>query len=130
VVLFYRVLIETKAKFGFEMRGLALNEAWLTFYIKPANGLELPKIMQWLKQTFSVRFNVRTGRKAHLWGGAVLVGDSGGGAAARSGRGGLGCGCGGGKDTNPRGNGLRAELGQPEDGGLGGENEFFAEKPA
>ncbi|MDR1469001.1 MAG: hypothetical protein LBT00_06880 [Spirochaetaceae bacterium] len=68
VTLFYRVLIETKAKFGFEMRGLVLNEAWLSFYIRPANGLELPKIMQWLKQTFSLRFNVRTGRKAHLWG--------------------------------------------------------------
>jgi hypothetical protein len=35
---------------------------WLTFYIKPAEGLKLPKIMQWLKQTFSVRFNFRTGR--------------------------------------------------------------------
>ncbi|MDR1468065.1 MAG: hypothetical protein LBT00_02090 [Spirochaetaceae bacterium] len=68
VTLFYRVLIETKAKFGFEMRGLVLNEAWLSFYIKPVNGLELPKIMQWLKQTFSLRFNIRTGRKAHLWG--------------------------------------------------------------
>jgi hypothetical protein len=68
VVLFYRVLIETKAKFGFEMRGLVLDGARLAFYIKPANGLELPKIMQWLKQTFSLRFNVRTGRKAHLWG--------------------------------------------------------------
>ncbi|MDR1468872.1 MAG: hypothetical protein LBT00_06225, partial [Spirochaetaceae bacterium] len=68
VTLFYRVLIETKAKFGFEMRGLMLDGAWLAFYIKPANGLELPKIMQWLKQTFSLRFNVRTGRKAHLWG--------------------------------------------------------------
>ncbi|MDR1469219.1 MAG: hypothetical protein LBT00_07990 [Spirochaetaceae bacterium] len=41
---------------------------WLAFYIKPADGLKLPKIMQWLKQTFSLRFNVRTGRKAHLWG--------------------------------------------------------------
>ncbi|MDR1470738.1 MAG: hypothetical protein LBT00_15775 [Spirochaetaceae bacterium] len=51
VTLFYRVLIETKAKFGFEMRGLKLEEAWLTFYIKPADGLELPQIMQWLKQT-------------------------------------------------------------------------------
>ncbi|MDR1469510.1 MAG: hypothetical protein LBT00_09470 [Spirochaetaceae bacterium] len=68
VTLFYRVLIETKAKFGFEMRGLVLDGARLSFYIKPANGLELPKIMQWMKQTFSVRFNVRTGRKAHLWG--------------------------------------------------------------
>jgi hypothetical protein len=44
------------------MRGLAIEGVWLTFYMKLANGLELPKIMQWLKQTFSVRFNFRTGR--------------------------------------------------------------------
>jgi hypothetical protein len=24
--------------------------------------------MQWLKQTFSFRFNARTGRRSHLWG--------------------------------------------------------------
>jgi hypothetical protein len=48
VVLFYRVLIETKAKFGFEMRGLKIEEVWLSFYIKPADGFELPKIMRWL----------------------------------------------------------------------------------
>ncbi|MDR1467996.1 MAG: hypothetical protein LBT00_01740 [Spirochaetaceae bacterium] len=61
VALFYRVLREAKGKFGFEMRGLAVEGVWL-FYIKPVYGLKLPKIMQWLKQTFSVRFNFRTGR--------------------------------------------------------------------
>jgi hypothetical protein len=50
------------------MRGLVFDEAWLSFYIKPENGLELPKIMQWVKQTFSFRFNVRTRRSGHLWG--------------------------------------------------------------
>jgi hypothetical protein len=44
------------------------DEEWLSFYIKPENGLQLPKIMQWIKQTFSFRFNVRTGRGGHLWG--------------------------------------------------------------
>jgi hypothetical protein len=52
---------------------------WLTFYIKPADGFKLPKIMQWLKQTFSVRFNFRTGRKGHVWGdrywSEILVGE-------------------------------------------------------
>jgi hypothetical protein len=68
VVLFYRVLLDTKKRFKFEIRGLTFDDAWLTFYIKLENGFELPKFMQWLKQTFSFRFNMRTGRQAHLWG--------------------------------------------------------------
>jgi hypothetical protein len=68
VVLLYRVLREAKKRFGFEMRGFRLDGKWLIFYIKPADGKELPKIMQWIKQTFSVRFNVRTGRTGHVWG--------------------------------------------------------------
>ncbi|MDR1470741.1 MAG: hypothetical protein LBT00_15790 [Spirochaetaceae bacterium] len=62
IALFYRVLLETKKRFGFEIRGLKLEGAWLTFYIKPKDGFKLPKIMQWLKQTFSLRFNLMTGR--------------------------------------------------------------------
>jgi hypothetical protein len=68
VALFYRVLLDTKKQFKFEIRGLTFDDAWLTFYIKLENGLQLPKFMQWLKQTFSFRFNVRAGRHAHLWG--------------------------------------------------------------
>jgi hypothetical protein len=67
-VIFCRVLIEAKKHFDFEMRGLVLDKAWLSFYIKPANGLELPEIMQWIKQTFSVRFNIVTWRTGHVWG--------------------------------------------------------------
>jgi hypothetical protein len=61
-VLFYRVLIEAKGRFPFEMRGLVLSGALLSFYIKPADGYQLPKITRWMKQTFSCRFNVKTGR--------------------------------------------------------------------
>jgi hypothetical protein len=28
----------------------------------------LPDIMQWIKQTFSVRFNLECGRSGHIWG--------------------------------------------------------------
>ncbi|MDR0760707.1 MAG: transposase, partial [Treponema sp.] len=49
-------------------RGFALEGARLSFYIKPADGFLLPKIMQWLKQTFAVRFNLREGRTGHRWG--------------------------------------------------------------
>jgi hypothetical protein len=54
--------------FTFEMRGFALEGEWLSFYIKPADGFQLPAIMQWLKQTFAVRFNRRDGRTGHIWG--------------------------------------------------------------
>jgi hypothetical protein len=50
------------------MRGLKLENECLSFYIKPVNGLDLPKIMQWMKQTFSVRLSVLTGRTGHVWG--------------------------------------------------------------
>jgi hypothetical protein len=66
--LLHRILRETKERYGFEMRGFQLEGARLTFYIKPDDGLQLPKIMQWMKQTFSARFNARTGRAGHVWG--------------------------------------------------------------
>ncbi|MDR0638135.1 MAG: hypothetical protein LBG27_04400 [Spirochaetaceae bacterium] len=50
------------------MRGLRLEGTWLTFYIKPENGFKLPLIMQLLKQTFSLRFNIIAGRRGHVWG--------------------------------------------------------------
>jgi hypothetical protein len=56
-VIFCRVLLDAKKRFDFEMRGLVLSRAGLSFYIKPADGFRLPEIMQWMKQTFSVRFN-------------------------------------------------------------------------
>jgi hypothetical protein len=67
-VLLSRVLCEARGRFVFEMRGLATGDERLSFYIKPADGLQLPRIMQWVKQTFSVRFNMRTGRTGHVWG--------------------------------------------------------------
>jgi hypothetical protein len=40
----------------------------VSFYIKPDDGLQLPEIMQWIKQTFATRFNVLDGRTGHIWG--------------------------------------------------------------
>jgi hypothetical protein len=45
-----------------------LEDDWLTFYIKPADGLELPAIMKWLKQVFAQRYNRLDGRIGHIWG--------------------------------------------------------------
>jgi REP element-mobilizing transposase RayT len=68
LALFRRVFRETTRRFAFTVRGLRLAEDWLTFYIKPADGLALPAIMQWLKQTFAQRYNRDHGRIGHLWG--------------------------------------------------------------
>jgi REP element-mobilizing transposase RayT len=65
---FLRVLRETREFFAFEIRGLALEGEWVSFYIRPADGFQLPRIMQWMKQTFAARFNVWAGRTGHIWG--------------------------------------------------------------
>jgi hypothetical protein len=66
--ILFRVLLEAKKLFAFEIRGLRLENEWLSFYIKPAGGFHLPRIMQWMKQTFAVRFNICAGRTGHIWG--------------------------------------------------------------
>jgi hypothetical protein len=68
MAIFTKVFRETKLRFVFEIRGLCLADDWLTFYIKPADGLELPAIMQWLKQVFAQRYNRAEGRIGHIWG--------------------------------------------------------------
>jgi hypothetical protein len=62
VKVFCWVFGEARGRFVFELRGFRLDGERLSFYIKPENGLQLPAIMQWVKQTFAVRFNRRTKR--------------------------------------------------------------------
>ncbi|MDR0722574.1 MAG: transposase, partial [Treponema sp.] len=66
--LFATVFHETKVRFVFEIRGLRLGDDRLTFYIKPAEGMELPAIMKWLKQVFAQRYNHAQAREGHIWG--------------------------------------------------------------
>jgi REP element-mobilizing transposase RayT len=66
--IFNRVLRETDHRFVYEIRCLRLEDDWLTFYIKPQDGLKLPVIMKRLKQTFAERYNRETGRIGHIWG--------------------------------------------------------------
>jgi REP element-mobilizing transposase RayT len=68
IAIFCRVFGEARKRFACEIRGFRLEEERLSFYIKPADGLQLPAIMQWVKQTFAVRFNRRTWRTGHVWG--------------------------------------------------------------
>jgi hypothetical protein len=60
--VFNRVFRLSRVKYEFQFRRLRLSGDLLTFYIKPADGLQLPAIMQWLKQVFAVEFNKVDGR--------------------------------------------------------------------
>jgi REP element-mobilizing transposase RayT len=68
IALFAQVLGEVSQRFVFEIRGLRLKDERIGFYIKPKDGFKLPQIMQWLKQTFCVRYNFLHGLKGHTWG--------------------------------------------------------------
>jgi REP element-mobilizing transposase RayT len=62
------VLREARGIYEFEVRGLRVEDDRVSFYINAADGFQLPDIMQWIKQTFSVRFNLEYGRSGHVWG--------------------------------------------------------------
>ncbi|MDR0383590.1 MAG: transposase [Spirochaetaceae bacterium] len=66
--LLARVLGDTAKRFDFEIRALCLKDSLLVFSVKPADGFQLPRIMQWLKQTFATRYNARHKRSGHIWG--------------------------------------------------------------
>jgi REP element-mobilizing transposase RayT len=68
LTIFKKVFRQTMLRFVFRIRGLHLEDDWLTFYIKPGDGLELPDIMKWMKQVFAQRYNAAEGRIGHIWG--------------------------------------------------------------
>jgi hypothetical protein len=66
--LFSLVFSRAQERYVFEVRALKLEDDWLTFYIMPADGFQLPEIMKWIKQVFAQRFNGQSGRIGHIWG--------------------------------------------------------------
>jgi REP element-mobilizing transposase RayT len=66
--IFEQVFHETELRFAFEIQGLSFEGDLLKFYIRPENGLELPDIMKWMKQTFAQRYNREAGWTGHIWG--------------------------------------------------------------
>ncbi|MDR1095904.1 MAG: transposase, partial [Spirochaetaceae bacterium] len=68
VSLFNRVFREAEGLFPCEMRRLRIEADRVSFFIKPVDGLQLPEIMQWIKQTFAVRYNVMKRLDGHVWG--------------------------------------------------------------
>jgi hypothetical protein len=87
--LFNRVFQETMLRFPFQVWGFRVANDRLSFYIKPEDGLALPKIMQRMKQVFAQRYNGLTGRIGHIWGdrywSEILVGEPVDGVAAELG---------------------------------------------
>jgi REP element-mobilizing transposase RayT len=68
VDLFNRVLREAGKRFTIEVRHIVIQADRVSFYIKPADGLQLPEIMQWIKQTFACRYNALKHLDGHTWG--------------------------------------------------------------
>jgi REP element-mobilizing transposase RayT len=68
VDLFNRVLREAGKRFAIEVRHIVIQADRVSFYIKPADGLQLPEIMQWIKQTFACRYNALKRLDGHVWG--------------------------------------------------------------
>jgi REP element-mobilizing transposase RayT len=68
LAVFDWVFRETQKKYVFEVRAMRLAGDLLSFYIKPADGFQLPAIMKWMKQVFAVKFNEVDGRSGHIWG--------------------------------------------------------------
>jgi hypothetical protein len=68
LAVFDGVFRETMLRFVFEVRRLHIEGDLLRFYIRPEEGLELPLIMKWMKQTFAQRYNREAGRTGHIWG--------------------------------------------------------------
>jgi hypothetical protein len=66
--IFFQVFHEAELRFVFEIRCLRLEGDRLTFYIRPEDGLQLPAIMKWIKQTFAQRYNREAGWIGHIWG--------------------------------------------------------------
>ncbi|MDR3130134.1 MAG: transposase [Treponema sp.] len=68
LALFALVFRQAAGRFGFRVRALRVEDDWLVFFIRPADGFELPAIMKWVKQVFAQRFNGLDGRIGHVWG--------------------------------------------------------------
>jgi REP element-mobilizing transposase RayT len=68
VDLFNRVLREAGKRFAIEVRRLVVQADRVSFYIKPADGFQLPEIMQWIKQTYACRYNALKRLDGHVWG--------------------------------------------------------------
>jgi hypothetical protein len=68
IAIFCRVFGEAGSAPPSSFGGFGLRKSSCRSISGSADGLQLPVIMQWLKQTFAVRFNRDEDRTGHVWG--------------------------------------------------------------
>ncbi|MBT3273349.1 MAG: hypothetical protein HN368_09355 [Spirochaetales bacterium] len=61
------ILLEAKRKYRFEMRNFCIMSNHIHLLIRPTNGENLSKIMQWVLSVFAIRFNKRFKIHGHVW---------------------------------------------------------------
>ncbi|MDR3304050.1 MAG: transposase [Treponema sp.] len=66
--IFLAMVILAKKKFLFKLWNFSIMDNHIHFLIKPADGVSLSKIMQWLKCNFAKKWNKAHGTTGHLWG--------------------------------------------------------------
>jgi REP element-mobilizing transposase RayT len=68
-ILFLTIVLKAKKKFDFELWDFTVQGDCFHFLIKPGEGTDLSKLMQWLKCNFTKAWNKEVGlRRGHLWG--------------------------------------------------------------
>ncbi|MDR3303058.1 MAG: transposase [Treponema sp.] len=65
---FLELVKMAKKKFSFQLWNFTVMGNHIHFLIKPAKGVSLSKIMQWIKCNFAKKWNKAHNTKGHLWG--------------------------------------------------------------
>ena len=66
-LMFLAVVKEAKCKFHFSLTNFCIMNNHFHIMIKPGQGENLSRIMQWILSVFALRFNKRLGYTGHVW---------------------------------------------------------------
>jgi REP element-mobilizing transposase RayT len=66
--LFLTYINKAKIKYPFQLFDFCITDNYIQLVIKPANGKNLSKIMQWIKGNFAKAWNKMHHMEGHLWG--------------------------------------------------------------
>jgi putative transposase len=66
--LFLLVIREAKTKFKFDIENFCLMGNHFHFIVRPARGVSLSSIMQWILGVFAMRYNRSRNLSGHVWG--------------------------------------------------------------
>ncbi len=65
--MFVEILKAAKKRYKFRIKNFCIMTNHIHLMIKPLNGKDLSKIMQWILSKFAVRFNKFYGYQGHVW---------------------------------------------------------------